>query len=103
MGAQPPRASARRSAGAVPAAGISTVIWATGYRRSYPWLSVDVFGGNGEIAHRRGITEVPGLYALGLRFQHRRSSHFIAGVGEDARYLATQILAGSGDARAAAG
>ena len=84
------------------AAGISTVIWATGYRRSYPWLSVDVFGGDGEIAHHRGITEVPGLYALGLRFQHRRSSHFIAGVGEDARFLAGQILAGSAGARAAA-
>jgi hypothetical protein len=74
----------------------------TGYRRSYPWLSVDALGEDGEIAHRRGITDVPGLYALGLRFQHRRSSHFIAGVGEDARYLATQILARGADTRAAA-
>jgi putative flavoprotein involved in K+ transport len=84
------------------AAGISAVVWATGYRRSYPWLSVDALGEDGEIAHRRGITDVPGLYALGLRFQHRRSSHFIAGVGEDARYLATQILARGADTRAAA-
>jgi len=81
-------------------AGISTVIWATGYRRSYPWLSVPVLG-DGEIQHIRGVTEVPGLYALGLRFQHRRSSHVIAGVGEDARFLAQQIVAGS-DARLAA-
>jgi hypothetical protein len=34
------------------------------------------------------VTPVPGLYALGLRFQHKRKSHFIGGVGEDARFLA---------------
>jgi putative flavoprotein involved in K+ transport len=73
-------------------AGVSTVIWATGYRRSYPWLSVDVRGDDGEIAHRRGVTAASGLYALGLRFQHRRKSHFIGGVGEDARYVAARIL-----------
>ena len=61
-----------------------------------------MFGEDGEIAHHRGVTDVPGLYALGLRFQHRRSSHFIVGVGEDARFLATQILARSADARPAA-
>jgi putative flavoprotein involved in K+ transport len=71
---------------------VSTLIWATGYRRSYPWLNVDgVLGGDGEIRHRRGVTAVPGLYALGLRFQHRRKSHFIGGVGEDARFLAGVI------------
>jgi putative flavoprotein involved in K+ transport len=74
---------------------VSTVIWATGYRRSYPWLNVDVLGGDGEIAHRRGVTAASGLYALGLRFQHRRKSHFIGGVGDDARFLAAQILARS--------
>lgn len=82
---------------------IATVIWATGYRRSYPWLSVDTFGEDGEISHSRGITAVPGLYALGLRFQHRRSSHFIAGVGEDARFLAQHIAAAPAARVAAAG
>jgi putative flavoprotein involved in K+ transport len=71
---------------------ISTIIWATGYGRSYPWLSVDVLGENGEIEHRRGITPVTGLYALGLKFQHRRKSHFVGGVGGDARFLASCIL-----------
>ena len=73
-------------------AGISTLIWATGYRRSYPWLDVDVLGAGGEIANHRGVTAVPGLYVLGLRFQHRRSSHFIGGVGDDARFLAARML-----------
>jgi putative flavoprotein involved in K+ transport len=73
------------------AVGISTVIWATGYRREYPWLQVPVLDPDGEIVHQRGATAVPGLYALGLRFQYRRSSHFIGGVGADAAFLADRI------------
>lgn len=75
------------------AAGITSVIWATGYRRRYPWLRVPVLRADGEIAHRRGITTVPGLYALGLPLQSRRNSTFLDGVGYDARYLA-RCLAG---------
>jgi putative flavoprotein involved in K+ transport len=83
------------------AEGISTVIWATGYRRSYPWLDIDVLGEDGEIAQTCGVTAVSGLYTLGLRFQHRRKSHFIGGVSDDARFLAAEILARSSDVRAA--
>jgi putative flavoprotein involved in K+ transport len=72
-------------------AGIETVLWATGYRRSYPWLKVPVLDEKGEIAHRRGVTDVPGLYTLGRRLQTRRSSHFIGGVGADAAELAARI------------
>ncbi len=78
------------------AAGIGTVIWATGYRRAYPWLPGDVLDADGELVHSRGVTTMPGLYALGLRFQHKRKSHFIGGVGEDAEYLARRIVASSG-------
>jgi putative flavoprotein involved in K+ transport len=78
------------------AAGIGVVLWATGYRQAYPWLKLPVVGQDGELVHRRGVTAVPGLYALGLRFQHRRSSHFIGGVGDDAAYLAARIV-GSAD------
>ena len=48
--------------------GISTVVWATGFRPSYPWLAVPVLDGDGLIRHCRGVTNVPGLYAIGLRF-----------------------------------
>jgi putative flavoprotein involved in K+ transport len=73
--------------------GIGTVVWATGYRRSYPWLRIgNVLDGGGELVHRRGVTPVDGLYVLGLRFQWTRGSHFIDGVGEDARFLAEHIL-----------
>jgi putative flavoprotein involved in K+ transport len=70
---------------------ITTVIWATGYRRTYPWLHVPVLDIAGEIEHRYGITPVAGLYVLGLRFQRRRASHFIGGVGADAAYLAEHL------------
>ena len=50
-----------------------------------------VLDGDGELEHRRGITDVPGLYALGLKFQHRKSSHQISGVSRDARFIAAHI------------
>jgi putative flavoprotein involved in K+ transport len=73
------------------AAGIRTVVWATGYRRSYPWLRLPVLDSSGEIRQRRGRTPVPGLYVLGQRFQHFRSSNFIGGVGRDAAFVADHI------------
>jgi putative flavoprotein involved in K+ transport len=74
--------------------GIRTVIWATGYRRDYRWLDAPgALSRNGELIQRHGSTPVPGLYVLGLRFQHRRSSHFIGGVGRDAAEVATAIAA----------
>lgn len=52
------------------AAGVSTVIWATGHRRPYPWLQIPVRDAHGELRQRRGVTPVPGLYVVGQRFQH---------------------------------
>jgi putative flavoprotein involved in K+ transport len=73
------------------AEGISTVIWATGYRRSYPWLKVPVLDERGEIRQRGGITPEPGLYVLGIRFQRRKNSNFIDGVGNDAEELSRHL------------
>jgi len=73
--------------------GIRTVLWATGFGRSYPWLQVPVLDRNGEIRHHHGITPVAGLYVVGLRFQHRRNSHFIDGVGRDARAVVHHLTA----------
>jgi putative flavoprotein involved in K+ transport len=70
---------------------IRTVIWATGYRRTYPWLRVPVLDTRGEILHRGGVTPYPNLYVLGMNFQRRRNSSFIDGVGADAEYLARLI------------
>ncbi|MEU6415322.1 NAD(P)-binding domain-containing protein [Microbispora sp. NPDC046933] len=69
----------------------AAVVWATGLRPAYPWLEVPVLDAGGRILHRRGVTAAPGLYALGLRFQHRRNSTFIDGARHDAAYLADHL------------
>jgi putative flavoprotein involved in K+ transport len=83
------------------AAGIQSVVWATGFRRQYPWLTAPVLDGAGEIRHREGFTSVPGLYVLGMHFQRRRNSAFIDGVGDDARVLAEDIVRRARTAHAA--
>jgi len=76
------------------AEGISTVLWATGYRRVYDWLRLPVVDARGEIRHRDGVVDgAPGLYVLGLRFLRRRNSSFLDGVGADAAALADHLVA----------
>jgi len=78
------------------AEGIRSVVWATGYRRSYPWLRIPVLDAQGELRHDGGVTPVPGLYVLGLPFLRRRNSAWLDGVGDDARELADHLLARRG-------
>jgi putative flavoprotein involved in K+ transport len=73
-------------------AGISTVLWATGYRPWYPWLALPVLDPCGRLRHRRGVTDVPGLYAIGQRFQHRRSATLVDGARHDAAFLADRLV-----------
>ncbi|WP_207540498.1 NAD(P)-binding domain-containing protein [Sabulicella rubraurantiaca] len=75
------------------AAGIRTVVWATGFRRDYVWLRLPVLDAVGEIHHVGGVTPYPGLYVLGLRFLRRRNSNFLDGVGADAEALAQEVSA----------
>jgi len=75
------------------AEGISSVVWATGFRRDYGWLDVPVRDAAGELVHDGGVTPAPGLYALGLNFMRRRNSSFIAGAGDDAAELTPHVLA----------
>jgi putative flavoprotein involved in K+ transport len=72
-------------------AGISAVIWATGFTLDYSWLQVDAFDEQGKPKHQRGVAAEPGIYFLGLPWQSRRGSSFIWGVWHDAKYLADQI------------
>lgn len=79
----------------------SVVLWATGYRSVQPWLKVGLARREGVIEQRRGVTSVPGLHVLGIRLQHTRRSHFIGGVGDDARALACHIITRSSAGAAA--
>ena len=75
-------------------AGITSIIWATGYALDFDWLDLDVFDEGGRPRHRRGVSVVPGLYFLGLPWLSCRGSSFIWGVWPDAEYLAGHIAAG---------
>lgn len=72
-------------------AGITSIIWATGYERRYPWLKLPILNERGDIRHRKGITPEPGVVVLGLRFQATKGSNLIDGVGADAVELADYI------------
>jgi len=72
-------------------AGISSIIWATGYALDFGWLKFDAFDERGRPAHQNGVSKVPGLYFLGLAWLSRRASPFIWGVWHDAKYLAEHI------------
>ncbi|HEU4977010.1 MAG TPA: NAD(P)/FAD-dependent oxidoreductase [Baekduia sp.] len=93
---RPPPLACGPGPATVDVGGFGAVLWATGYGRAYPWLRVPVLDAAGEVVHDRGATGAPGLHVLGLRFQRRRSSHFIGGVGRDAAELAAALVAGRG-------
>ena len=72
-------------------AGITSILWATGFDVDYSWLKVDAFDEEGKPKHERGISAEAGVYFLGLPWQSRRASSFIWGVWHDAKFLADQI------------
>jgi putative flavoprotein involved in K+ transport len=68
-----------------------TVIWATGFRNDYSWIRIPgVVVGVG-VRHERGATDVPGLYFLGLPWQHSRGSALLGFIEQDAAWLAERI------------
>jgi len=73
-------------------AGITTIIWATGFALDYRWLEVDALDSEGKPAHQRGVSTEQGVYFLGLAWQSRRGSSFIWGVWHDAKFLADHIV-----------
>ncbi|WP_447802577.1 flavin-containing monooxygenase [Pseudomonas serbica] len=72
-------------------AGVTSIIWATGFAVDYSWLQVDAFDDNGKPRHQRGVSSEAGVYFLGLPWQSRRGSSFIWGVWHDAKYVADHI------------
>ncbi len=73
-------------------AGITSIIWATGFALDYGWLRVDAFHPDGKPLHARGVSPERGIYFLGLPWQSRRGSSFIWGVWHDAKYIADHIM-----------
>ena len=70
----------------------SVIVWSTGFAPDYRWIDLPIFASDGQPRHTRGVvTEAPGLFFLGLRFQYRLNSSLIGGVGEDAAYVADRV------------
>ena len=67
------------------------VVWATGYRPDHSWIDLPVLDADGRLSHRRGVTDVPGLYFLGLSWQHTRGSALLGFVEDDAAFIAARI------------
>jgi putative flavoprotein involved in K+ transport len=70
---------------------VDAVIWATGFGLDHSWIQLPVATADGTVRHRRGVTEIPGLYVLGLPWQHTRGSALLGWVKDDAEYLAGRI------------
>lgn len=70
---------------------VDAILWATGYRPDYSWIKLPILGENGRLPHSRGVTDVPGLYFLGLTWQHTRGSALIGFIKDDAEFVAEKI------------
>ncbi len=75
---------------------ISTIIWANGFRYDFNWIDLPIFASETQASgrvpvHKRGVTNVPGVYFLGLPWLHKLKSAFLHGVGEDAEHLVEHI------------
>jgi len=73
------------------AEGVTSVVWAIGYRPDYRWIGAGVFDGAGRPVHTRGVTSVPGLYVLGVPWLHTWGSGRFLGIARDAEHLADRI------------
>jgi putative flavoprotein involved in K+ transport len=76
---------------------VAGVVWATGFRVDHSWIDVPVFDAAGRLIHQRGVTQAPGLYFLGMYWQHTRGSALLGWVKDDAEYLAERIDASRAD------
>ena len=77
-------------------AGISTIIWTTGFRSDWSWVELPIFDGAGYPTHRRGVTSMDGVYVLGLPWLYTWGSGRFVGVGRDAAYVTQHLLGTSG-------
>jgi putative flavoprotein involved in K+ transport len=73
---------------ALASAGINSVLWTTGFHMDFGWIDLPIFDETGYPQQKRGVTDIPGLYFLGLLWQHNQISATLFGVNSDAAHLA---------------
>ncbi|WP_354701050.1 hypothetical protein DSM112329_01356 [Paraconexibacter sp. AEG42_29] len=89
----PPRAADAPSRLDLEAQGITSVIWATGFRSDWSWVQVPAFDGTGYPTHHRGVTAIRGLSVIGMPWLHSWGSGRFAGIARDAEHLADHVAA----------
>jgi putative flavoprotein involved in K+ transport len=77
---------------------VDGVVWATGFRYDHSWIDLPIRDASDRVKHTRGVTDVPGLYTLGLQWQYTRGSALLGFIGNDAAFLAQRIAAHAGSA-----
>jgi len=77
---------------------VDGVVWATGFRYDHSWVDLPLTDSGGRVKHKRGVTEIPGLYMLGLQWQWSRGSALLGFIEHDAAFIARQIAARAGRA-----
>jgi putative flavoprotein involved in K+ transport len=82
---------------------VDTVLWATGFRPDYAWIDVPGVTDGRDIRHRRGVTEEPGLYFVGLPWQHTRGSALLGFVKDDAEFVSGEVVQRHAGARDSVG
>lgn len=72
---------------------VDNVVWCTGFTPGYDWIDLPLPDRHGVPLHERGVVEsIPGLYFLGLYFQHSLASPLVGGVGRDAEYVVEHLV-----------
>ena len=75
------------------AAGVTTVLWANGFRPDHSWIEGVETDEHGWPIHERGMSPIAGLAFVGLHWLYRRKSALLLGVGEDAEYVVSRLPA----------
>ena len=74
------------------AAGVSAILFCAGFSSDFGWVKPPVLDARGFPRHERGITEIPGLYFVGLPWLHTWGSGRFSGVGRDAEFIVAHLL-----------
>jgi putative flavoprotein involved in K+ transport len=73
-------------------AGITSIIWSTGYTFDYDWVQAPWIDGAGQPLQKRGVGQVQGLYFLGLHWMHTLKCGTLLGIGDDAAYVIDHLV-----------
>jgi putative flavoprotein involved in K+ transport len=73
-------------------AGVSTIIWCTGFTADFSWIDLPVTEASGKPVHHNGEAPVPGIYFIGFPWLSKRKSGVVLGIDEDARHISELIL-----------